>query len=134
MNLKGAGMDTKDIATIRDLEDRILDPTVRRSRETVSGILADEFREIGASGRLYDKAAIVDSLASAHLNGPTDRQIIHDFSARLIAPQVALALYRIVRHSASDGRETHSLRSSTWKVIDGRWQMIFHQGTPCPAP
>lgn len=126
-------MKADEVATLRALEDRILDPAARRSRQTISGLLAEEFLEIGASGQLYDKAAILDSLANEHLRGEPDRQIIHDFTARRIAPDLALALYRIVRHGA-DGREAHSLRSSTWKIVDGRWQMIFHQGTPSTAP
>ncbi len=27
----------------------------------------------------------------------------------------------------------HTLRSSVWKLIDGNWQMAFHQGTPTVA-
>jgi predicted lysophospholipase L1 biosynthesis ABC-type transport system permease subunit len=40
-----------------------------------------------------------------------------------------LVTYRlVVRRSDVEG-EAHSLRSSIWKAINGRWQMIFHQGT-----
>ena len=42
---------------------------------------------------------------------------------------VALVTYRSV---SPDGSKFHSLRSSIWKIIDGRWRMAFHQGTPIP--
>ena len=33
-----------------------------------------------------------------------------------------------------EGSLQHVLRSSIWKLIDGRWQMVFHQGTLSQAP
>ena len=54
---------------------------------------------------------------------------LSDFEAKSLASGVILATYRAVKHE-SDGRRSYSLRSSIWKLIDGRWQMIFHQGTP----
>jgi hypothetical protein len=123
-------METHDQAHLLSLEEQILDPEVRRSRDKVAYLLADSFVEIGASGRQYDKPQILEMLAGEHLGGPPARQEIQDFSARWIAADVAMTLYRIVRRSPSDGTAAHSLRSSTWKIFDGRWQMIFHQGTP----
>jgi hypothetical protein len=43
-----------------------------------------------------------------------------------LAPDVVLATYRVV----DETRKQHTLRSSIWKLKDGRWQMVFHQGTP----
>jgi xylulose-5-phosphate/fructose-6-phosphate phosphoketolase len=44
---------------------------------------------------------------------------------------VALVTYRSVS-LYPDGSKFHSLRSSIWKIIDGRWRMAFHQGTLIP--
>jgi hypothetical protein len=44
---------------------------------------------------------------------------------RLVAPGAALTTWRVQR---DDGIET--LRSSVWQQqADGRWLMVFHQGT-----
>lgn len=40
---------------IYDLEDRLLQPEIRRSREEISMLLADDFVEFGVSGRTFDK-------------------------------------------------------------------------------
>jgi hypothetical protein len=44
--------------------------------------------------------------------------------------EVVLVTYRSVSRDPVSGKERHALRSSIWKLIDGRWQMTFHQGTP----
>ncbi|HEY8384514.1 MAG TPA: DUF4440 domain-containing protein [Microvirga sp.] len=126
-------METGTIGAILELERTILDPETRASPEAAGRILADGFVEIGASGRLYDKAAILSLLAAEHRTGDAGRQAIVDFRAQWIGADVVQALYRIVRTSP-DGTVAHSWRSSLWRMIDGRWQMIFHQGTPTSDP
>jgi len=52
-----------------------------------------------------------------------------DYSVQLVADNVALATYMSeVRYGdqVEVGR-----RSSLWVKICGRWQLRFHQGTPC---
>src|SRR3954451_1932975 len=45
------------------LELRLLDPAVRADREAVERLLHPEFREIGASGRLWDRDSMTAALA-----------------------------------------------------------------------
>ena len=111
--------------TIRMLEERLLQPSVRRSAQDISKLLADEFIEYGSSGQIFDKKRIVEGLQSEDLVEIS----LSDFKVKTLASGVILAIYR-ARQRESDGRERHSLRSSIWKLIDGRWQMIFHQGNP----
>ena len=111
--------------TIRPLEERLLQTSVQGSEQEISKLLADEFIECGSSGRIFDKKRIIESLQSEGLV----EIFLSDFEAKSLASGVILATYRAVKHE-SDGRRSYSLRSSIWKLIDGRWQMIFHQGTP----
>jgi hypothetical protein len=46
-----------------------------------------------------------------------------------LAPEVALVTYRSQK-TRPGGTTQRANRSSIWKKMDGRWQMIFHQGTP----
>jgi len=110
---------------IQNLEERLLDPEVRRSGEEIAALLADEFIEFGSSGRVFDKRQIIESLKS---ETPVRRTLV-DFKTLLLAPGVVLATYRVIRHEGLDAESTYSLRSSVWKLIDDRWQMVFHQGT-----
>ena len=115
---------------LRRLEEQLLQPETRSSADQLGKLLADEFIEFGSSGRVFDKAKIIESLQQEqHLpHARSVQRSIADFSARRLAPEIVLVTYRIVVRAASH-EERHTLRSSIWKSIDGRWQMVFHQGT-----
>lgn len=109
-----------------DLEQCLFQPDVRRSRRELERLLAEDFVEIGSSGRVYDLAAIVEELGN-------EREIhiaLSDFKVRSLAPGVALVTYRAVVSEAGDQKPTNSFRSSIWKLVGGEWRMVFHQGTP----
>jgi hypothetical protein len=102
----------------RDLEERLLLPSVRASPEEVATLLADEFIEFGSSGRIYGKQQIIPLLQQEQEN---TRYTLADFSARRLGADVVLVTYRVV--------ESMTIRSSIWRSMNGRWQMVFHQGT-----
>jgi hypothetical protein len=109
---------------LRTLEERLLDPEVRVDAGRVATLLADDFREFGKSGRVYDRKSILALLAAEVAQAIT----IEAFSAELLGPEAALATY-ISR--TADGEQ--SRRSSVWVYRQGRWQMLFHQGTAIPG-
>jgi hypothetical protein len=115
---------------LRQLEERLLQPEVRRSAQAVADLLADEFVEFGSSGRVFDKKQIVAALQEE----ATLQTSLLDFKTTVLAHEVVLATYRVVRYRASGEQPTHSLRSSIWKLMEGRWQMVFHQGTLSKEP
>lgn len=105
------------------LERQLMDPDFRRDRERVSALLAKEFREIGSSGRVWSREAILDLLA-AEPEQPAPA--VEDFAIQQLAPDVVLASYRTRRGEAA------ALRSSIWVGRGEGWQMLFHQGTKVP--
>ena len=109
------------VAELRALEARLLDPLVRAVPEQVKALLAPEFVEFGASGRVFNRDAILAMLAA---EPPRMARQTRAFKVRLLAPDAALTTWRVLR---DDGIET--LRSSVWLRQDSRWQMVFHQGT-----
>jgi len=110
---------------IYDLEDRLLQPEIRHFGEEISRLLADDFVEFGVSGRTFDKLQVVEE--SPH--SPPVPVIIKEFQVKILSPDVVLATYRAVKTNESREEMRNSLRSSIWKFLDGRWQMVFHQGT-----
>lgn len=48
-----------------------------------------------------------------------------DFEIHPLSDEIILATYRIYNEIGKQ----HSLRSSIWKLNDGKWKMVFHQGT-----
>lgn len=114
-----------DAQLIRSLEERLLQPEVRRSAKEVAALLADDFVEVGSSGRVFNKQQMIEGLQQ---EPPIQRSLL-EFKVSALAPDVILATYQVVRYSGSNEPPTYSRRSSIWKWMDGRWQMVFHQGT-----
>ncbi len=111
---------------IQHLEERLLRANVRRSPQDLAELLADDFIEIGSSGRIYDRQT---TIAELQHESPIEISLTH-FQMRILAPDVVLATYHAVRSASAPAQTTQSLRSSIWKRLDGRWQLVFHQGTP----
>lgn len=120
-----------DLDLIRGFEEELFKQTVRGSPEAVDRFLAENFVEFGRSGRVYGKDAVIRSLAAEDAK-VTQTLTASNFDLKSLADGVVLLTYRSCRQS-EDGEELHSLRSSIWKLIGGRWQMVFHQGTPTGA-
>jgi hypothetical protein len=111
----------KDRDIFWELETALHKKQVRNSRAAVSELLADEFIEFGSSGRTFNKSQIIEALEKEK----SDQQVeVEDFDAQELAPAVVLVTYVV--------KGTRTLRSSIWKSIDGRWQMVFYQGTKAP--
>ena len=115
---------------IRQLEGQLLSPAVRRSPDDVARLLADEFVEFGSSGRQFTKAKALAELAD---ETPVEQARIHDFHLTVLGPEVVLARYRLEAAALGPGSGP-SLRSSVWVLRSGRWQVLFHQGTPTSGP
>ena len=107
----------------------LLRPAIRSSRAELEARLAPDFAEIGRSGRVYDRASLVEALAAEGDDAPPVTHV-EDFSVRLLAPGIALATYRSVRENPAGGPPAVALRSSIWRREGDAWRMAFHQGTP----
>jgi hypothetical protein len=128
LNAQSSGVSSTEIALLRNLEEELLKPEVRRSADRLSYLLADEFIEFGSSGRIFDKRQIIGALQQETADTAQPPTLLN-FAVRRLAPDVVLVTYRA---TIQDRRESR-LRSSIWKLIGGRWQMLFHQGTPSEA-
>ncbi len=109
-------------------ERALLDPAIRRDRTRVSALLAEDFIEFGASGRIWTRCEILDLLEAEPYAPP----VLEDFACRLIAPGVALVTYKAVRTEAQTGQGPVTLRSSIWIEESAGWRLRFHQGTRMP--
>jgi hypothetical protein len=123
MSGSGGEQDDAELAALLyAYEVELMNPAVRKDSVRVSAMLCDDFREFGSSGRVWDRAAILDLLAT---EPSQDVPLVQDFGIKRIARDAALATYRAV----CPLRET--VRSSLWVYRDGDWRMLFHQGTIC---
>lgn len=88
----------------------------------MDAVLADNFTEVGRSGRIYTREESLHlELAEINISLP-----LVDFTAVAICEDVAL-----VRYIAQTAHSDHgaSQRTSVW-VNDGSWKLRFHQATP----
>jgi hypothetical protein len=115
-----------DAQSLQRFEEELLQPNVRNSGERVAELLADDFVEFGSSGRVFNKQQIIDALRQ---EVGTCHRTMDDLRTNLLAPGVVLVTYRITRHTDEGEPSIRLLRSSIWKQLAGRWQMVFHQGT-----
>ena len=111
--------------TIERLEQLLLTPSVRKSPAELDRLLADDFREIGRSGILYTKQQIIDSIADE----PACQRTLTDFEVVHLAPEVALATYRLTSKWPENDTLVYSRHSSIWRQERSGWRMVFHQGT-----
>jgi len=112
-----SGPADEDLAAVIELERRLLDPAVRLDRAALLALLHEEFTEFGASGRTYDRAAIIETLSA----GDGAAAAAGDIRAVRLGPDAVLLTYR------TDGP---SLRTSICsRERDGSWRLRHHQET-----
>ncbi len=113
---------------IEALEKLLLDGTTRRSATDLEHLLAEDFVEVGQSGRRYSRAEIVTELA----NEQPAQLSLSAFTLSPLAETVMLATYVAERRDAA-GIVLRSQRSSIWQYRQDCWQLVFHQGTAMRA-
>jgi ribonuclease HI len=122
-----AHLPTKDdLDVVQDCERALLTGAVRGDRMSAGLLIHEDFREVGASGRIWDRERILTMMEEEAAAGPF-RVDASDMVAVGLAPDVALVTYE----TRSDAG--HARRSSVWLRERGRWQLRHHQGTPVPA-
>lgn len=112
---------------IFELENELLKTRTRQSSEKINELLANDFIEFCSSGNIY-KYSIGD-VFDKDINLPEVKCEIKDFTTNQLSNECLLATYKVMKHNELKVDIKCSLRSSIWKCINGKWKMIFHQGT-----
>ncbi|HEY3980897.1 MAG TPA: DUF4440 domain-containing protein [Streptosporangiaceae bacterium] len=123
--------DARDVAEVLALERELQTPECRRDRARVMALLADDFIEVGASGRVWDRARTLDLLGAespAGAESPTAVIEVRDLTGRIIADGLVMAHW----DSARGGRRAR--RTSLWRRDAAGWRLVHHQGTLLPEP
>jgi hypothetical protein len=113
--------DATAVAAAVEGELALLDPRVRGSRQRVDALLHPDFREFGASGRIWDRASI---MAMLDADGPDAPPIV---ASGVKGVRLAPDLVHLTFDTDAGGRRAH--RSSLWRRTDRGWRLYFHQGT-----
>lgn len=104
-------------------------------REHLEAIMAPEFFEFGASGRIYSREQIIDRvLARYELNEPEPEVEIEDFRVLQPCEHIFIATYTL--HQPDGHLDRVTRRTTIWTDREGHLQVVQHQGTmadPSPA-
>jgi hypothetical protein len=115
--------DTTDpVRAAIDGELRLLDPAVRGSAQQLDALLDPAFAEVGASGRIWDRASIIDALTQFAASAPAID--VSGIAGVLLAPGVVHLTFT----TDAGGQRVH--RSSLWRLGADGWRIYFHQATP----
>lgn len=113
-------------AILRELSPR--EPIFHRrewgtSREDLLAMTDDDFWEIGASGKAYSRAFVIETLIERYRTPDSDDWSCRDFTVRRLGQD----LYQLSYVLEQPGRMTR--RTTLWRRAQTGWKIVFHQGT-----
>lgn len=85
-------------------------------------LVAPEFWEIGASGRVYTREFALAVLRERRVQ-PYAHWLAEDYAATFVAPGLCLLRYRLIEPNRV------TLRTTLWRRDADGWRALFHQGT-----
>ncbi len=96
-----------------------------KTRHDIENQMCDGFWEVGASGKVYAREIIAETLLQRYNNpGYQDIWETKDFKLTRIAANTYLLTYLLIQDNTRVTR-----RSTLWQNIRGSWKILYHQGT-----
>jgi hypothetical protein len=112
-----------EVAEVLGLERELQTAQCRRDRARLTALLAPDFAEVGASGRVWDRASTLELLGTE----AGDDIEIRDLTGRVIGDGFIITRW----DSSRGGRQAR--RTSLWRRDPAGWRLVHHQGTPLPG-
>ncbi|TFB87402.1 nuclear transport factor 2 family protein [Cryobacterium algoricola] len=114
--------DASEFLAVQDAELALLSSTVRSDAEHVSSLLADDFAEIGRSGRRWTYG---ETVAALQVEGPRATPVTSEWLFYRLSSELILVTYRL------HGTDHDSRHSSLWELAGP--VLRFHQSTSIPS-
>jgi len=118
------GIDHSVRAELVKLEETLWRAETRFDKELMDKLFAEDFYEIGRSGRVWSREELLQASADT-INAvlPLDQ---------LEVRKIANDIYQVTYNSqVTYGNTTeYARRSSIWQWVESGWMLRFHQGTP----
>ncbi len=103
-------------------------PELGTTRAHFDGMIADDFWEVGASGKVYERAFVLDLLEERHRTPQEENLQPTGFRIRQVGIDTYLLHYDLLQGDLLQG-DRHTRRTTVWQRSDGGWKIVFHQGT-----
>jgi hypothetical protein len=111
------------LAVLREREPIFHGPAWPTTRPELDQLVADEFWEVGASGAVYDRELVLQSVAARSVDPMDETWIASDFACRQLDTRTYALTY-----SLRQG-ERLSRRLTIWRRTADDWQVVCHHGT-----
>ena len=112
------------VSELRALEPLIYAANGGLPRAHFERLLAPGFWEVGASGKRYSRAFVLDALQRRQESPIDEAWEAENFEAQALAPGLFLLTYTLHQPTRI------SRRATLWRRSDIGWLMVYHQGTP----
>ncbi len=98
-------------------------PQFGTTREDYLAQTAEDYWEVGASGAVYDRAHVIDTLVARGKVAGDEDWVVSDARLRRLSPETFALTYRLDQA----GRLTRRL--TLWRRDPDGWRILYHQGT-----
>jgi hypothetical protein len=100
-------------------------PEFGTTRADLENITTQDFWEVGASGRRYNRNYVLDMLEERFRQDQSgDVWETGDFYCRHLGADAYLLTYTLLQHGIRKTR-----RSTIWQQTSEGWKIVYHQGT-----
>ena len=118
---------------IRHLEESLWITKKRFNDQQMKETFAPDFFEFGRSGKRYSYEEMFIGSDDEDLQQEIKATIpLLQLEMRKISNDTVLVTY--ISEVVYDGVTEHGNRSSLWSLLDDKWRLRFHQGTPTTFP
>jgi hypothetical protein len=100
-------------------------PEFGTTSEDYARMMAPDYWEVGASGRVYRKTWVLEELERRAASGEADQELeASGFACRRLGADCWLLTYELLQNGVRRTR-----RATVWEWAGGVWRIVYHQGT-----
>ena len=98
-------------------------PEFGTMRADFARMVVDDYWEVGASGKCYDRAFVLDVLERRHAAPHDDPWATSGFDCRALGESTFLLTYVL------EQGQRITRRATVWRLYADGWKALYHQGT-----
>jgi hypothetical protein len=98
------------------------------TREACLAQTADDFWEVGASGRIYERDFVIDEVVRRGKVAGDENWTVSEAQCRQLGPETYALTYKL------DESSRLTRRLTLWRRDPDGWKILYHQGTVVQEP
>ncbi len=98
------------------------------SRAALENMTASSFWEVGASGKIYDREEVINTLLKRYQQQPIDEWKIEKWETKDFCCQKMTTNHYLLTYILIQGTRI-TRRATIWRLENETWKIVYHQGT-----